>query len=492
MYNFVDLQSFDDIDWICGGVSLGLLFFYHAFLAMHAHLRPHSSFDSHMEYQRIWWAKQIYSDTKEKITTIQNLRTFEMAISFYLKIVLTLGFAAVKLTTKVSGALPKIRGFCPALFFFISFVNLAMGALVSLYLHFYVGLEQQQAIEMAGSFRKAGRGGNEPGSPTWQSPMSPGVNWRELRRSKLQVASLVFQMKVHFKFGFRFMVLGMTFFTWSIHPVAMLCLNILLVGYLYSNDFFLPKEINALFVVEGRKPEAKEFIDRTKGVVRPTRGPAAHRHGGLDATMRSADLGSLRGTFAGPGSPGRGEGVRVPVDGDQGLWGGIGGPHPTVMFSFTEPVSHLAEPMLDRKTEPRPTAAGAAGGDQSLVGSVASNSSFTAQQQQQQPSAAIPIHRDNTMIGRGDKHSDSSDALLPHSKPPHALSIQVPHPDLETHPDHEGQGNSADGLLGGSQLANSSNASPTRVRFHAHSNQGADPVVTSDSDTEDETPVEAY
>ena len=188
----------------------------------------HFSFSSHVDFQRISWSKFVFSDTRNKITSIQNFRSCLMIIAFYTQVTLTAA-AAIAGPALSSWEKPTVlRNVVPLMFLFVAFINFALASIAYFYLHFHTQIEQIDDQKL-----------QELGEDC------------DLQQTTLRTAALAIQCNLHFRLGWRSMVFGLIGTVWMLSPVPVILASVLLVVHLYYCDFpFSPKESIVNVVVD--------------------------------------------------------------------------------------------------------------------------------------------------------------------------------------------------------------------------------------------------
>lgn len=231
----ISLCNPDALDWsdaVSIVLSVSLFAGYHVMHHRSTRTDMHSSLSSHVDFSRVSWAKYIFYDYKNKVTTVQNFRSALMILAYFFQVVLTV-IAAVLMEAVRGGWLTSwkwtsLRVLLPTMLLVFSFSQLLLTLTAYFYLHFHTQVEDLTEAEQ---------------QTFVQIPAAVLVNEgpvgadHPIVNAKLATAALALQCNVHFRLGWRTMVVGLVWMLWSVSPWMMLVGSVGTTMLLYVNDY---------------------------------------------------------------------------------------------------------------------------------------------------------------------------------------------------------------------------------------------------------------
>lgn len=220
--------SLTPLDYVALSISTTCFVGYHVFYWYMTTYKLHSTLSSHVHLSRITWTKYIYYDYKNKVITIQTFRSCLVIVAYYITVV---GSAASVLfvaarqywwtsTRPIGDGIPPgaLRGIVPAVLLLVSLSQLVLTLMSYLHLHFHTQVEDLDDAERI----KFGFKAPEDVAP---------------EATRVATAALAIQCNMHFRFGWRLMVVALVYMLWTFSPIALIVGSVVVTAHMYSNDF---------------------------------------------------------------------------------------------------------------------------------------------------------------------------------------------------------------------------------------------------------------
>lgn len=243
---FVNPHGLDAEDWIAAGISVVFLGGYHWYYWHTSRTHMHSSLSSHVDFSRISWAKFIYYDYKNKVTTVQNFRSALLIVGFLIQLTATMvasvALAAVREGRWSTWTLASVRTITPTVLLVGSLMHIMLTLMAYRYLHFHTQIEDLSVEEY-----------HKFGIPH---------DTASAEQAKLGTAALALQCNVHFRFGWRMLLAGLVFTLWGISPWCLLVGSVSLTFIFYVNDF--PFSTDLQNIVEHKEQEVELELKRVE------------------------------------------------------------------------------------------------------------------------------------------------------------------------------------------------------------------------------------
>lgn len=216
--SFTNQKDLESSDYIAVCISIACFTGYHMYYSYMTRTKLHSSLSSHVDFSRISWAKYIFYDYKNKVTTVQNFRSSLMILAFFVQVLLlSLGaiiVPALKYSWKEMTP-ASLRTILPVVIIMGSLVNLFMTILTYFYLHFHTQVEDLSEEEQA-KFK---------------------LDDLRMEETKVATAALAIQCNSYFRVGWRLMVVGIVFLLWSVNAYLLIAASVVVTVHMYLNDF---------------------------------------------------------------------------------------------------------------------------------------------------------------------------------------------------------------------------------------------------------------